>query len=100
MVWDVANVKSNHPDKTIHLCQVPIELAEYCVLALTKEGDWGDPYMGVGSTLVPALKHGGRAMGYEKEAKYVAIARQRIADDFNGVLRYRPLGKPVYQPML
>lgn len=99
LVWDVPNVKSNHPEKTIHPCQFPIELVERCVLALTNEGDWVlDPYMGVGSALIAALMHDRRAMGCEKEVAYVEIARQRILDYFNGTLRYRPLGKPVYQP--
>lgn len=99
LVWDIPNVKSNHPEKTIHPCQFPIELVERCVLALTNEGDWVfDPYMGVGSALVAALKHNRRAMGCEKEGAYVEIARRRILDYFNGTLRYRPIGKPVYQP--
>ena len=99
LVWDIPNVKSNHPEKTVHPCQFPIELVERCVLALTNENDWVfDPYMGVGSTLIAAVKHNRRAVGCEKEPEYVEIARQRLLDYFNGTLRYRPLGKPVYQP--
>lgn len=99
LVWDIPNVKANHPEKTIHPCQFPIELVERCVLALTNEGDWVfDPYMGVGSALIAALMHGRRAVGSEKEAEYVHIARQRVMAFFNGTLRYRPIGKPVYQP--
>ncbi len=99
LVWDIPNVKSNHPEKTIHPCQFPIELVERCVLALTNEGDWVfDPYMGVGSTLIAAVMHDRRAMGCEKEIPYVEIARQRLINYFNGTLRYRPIGKPVYQP--
>ena len=99
LVWDIPNVKSNHPEKTIHPCQFPIELVERCVLALTNEGDWVfDPYMGVGSALIAALMHDRRAMGCERETTYVEIARQRIRDYYDGTLRYRPIGKPVYQP--
>jgi len=36
--------------------------------------------------------------GCEKEILDVEITRQRILDNFNGTLRYRPIGKPVYQP--
>lgn len=97
LVWDIPNVKSNHPEKTIHPCQFPIELVERCVLALTNEGDRVfDPYMGVGSSLVAALMHHRRAMGCERETAYVEIARKRILDYFNGTLRYRSI--PVYQP--
>lgn len=98
-LWDIPNVKANHPEKTIHPCQFPIELVERCVLALTDEGDWVlDPFSGVGSALLAALRHKRRAFGCEKEEEYVHLAKKRIADLYSGKLRYRPLGKPVYQP--
>ena len=97
--WDIPNVKSNHPEKTVHPCQFPIELVERCVLALTREGDWVfDPYMGVGTSLIAALMRNRRAMGSEKEAQYVDIARERLLAYLNGTLRYRPIGQPVYEP--
>jgi len=98
-LWNIPNVKANHPEKTIHPCQFPIELVERCILALTNEGDWVlDPFSGVGSALLAALKNKRRALGCEKEAEYIEIARQRIADLYSGALRYRQLGKPVHQP--
>ncbi len=98
-LWNIPNVKSNHPEKTIHPCQFPVELVERCVLALTNEGDWVfDPYAGVGSSLIAAIKHNRRAMGSEKEAAYIDIARERILAYFNGTLRLRPMGRPVYTP--
>jgi adenine-specific DNA-methyltransferase len=98
-LWDIPNVKSNHPEKTIHPCQYPVELVERCVLALTHEGDWVfDPYAGVGTSLIAAIMHNRRSMGSEKEAAYVEIARGRLRAYFNGTLQTRPIGKPVYQP--
>jgi DNA modification methylase len=98
-LWTIPNVKANHPEKTIHPCQFPIELVERCVLALTAEGDWVlDPFSGVGSALLAALRHNRRGLGCEKEEKYVQVAKDRIADFYGGNLRYRPLGKPVHQP--
>ncbi|MCI0338604.1 MAG: site-specific DNA-methyltransferase [Acidobacteria bacterium] len=98
-LWEIPNVKANHPEKTIHPCQFPIELVERCVLALTNEGDWVvDPFAGVGSALLAALRHHRRAIGCEQEEKYVEIAKQRITDLYSGKLRYRQLGKPIYQP--
>lgn len=98
-VWEIPNVKSNHPEKTVHPCQFPIELVERCVLALTHEDDWVlDPFMGVGSALLAALRQGRRALGCEREPQYVEIARQRVSALQSGTLRYRPLGKPVHQP--
>jgi DNA modification methylase len=98
-LWNIPNVKANHPEKTIHPCQFPIELVERCVLALTNEDDWLlDPFSGVGSAMLAALKNDRRAMGCEREVAYVAIAKERIKDLYAGMLRYRQLGKPVYQP--
>jgi adenine-specific DNA-methyltransferase len=98
-LWEIPNVKSNHPEKTIHPCQFPIELVERCVLALTNEGDLVlDPFSGVGSALLAALRHGRRAMGCDKEAAYIEEAKRRIHMLYDGTLPYRPLGKPVYQP--
>jgi len=98
-VWNIPNVKSNHPEKTIHPCQFPIELVERFVIALTNEDDWVlDPYCGVGSAMIAGLKHNRRAMGCDKEATYIDIARERITDLYSGMLRMRPLGKQVYIP--
>ncbi|MEM0493520.1 MAG: site-specific DNA-methyltransferase [Candidatus Thermoplasmatota archaeon] len=98
-IWDIPNVKSNHPEKTIHPCQFPVELVERCVLALTNKNDWIlDPYSGVGSALIAGIKHGRRVIGVDKEPEYIKITKQRINDFSFGKLKMRPLGKPVYQP--
>ena len=98
-LWEIPNVKANHPEKTLHPCQFPIELVERCVLALTNENDLVlDPFSGVGSVLLAALRHGRRATGCEKELQYVEIAKQRIIDLNAGKLGYRALGKPIHQP--
>lgn len=98
-IWDIPNVKSNHPEKTIHPCQFPVELVERCVLALTDENDWVlDPYCGVGSALIAGVKHDRRVLGCDKETAYVDVARERLSAFLNGLLRTRPLGKPVYVP--
>lgn len=96
-IWDIPNVKSNHVEKTIHPCQFPVELVERCVLALTNPGDWIlDPYAGVGSSLVAALKNGRKAVGIEKNAGYVKIAQARINALEQGKLKVRPMTQPVY----
>ncbi len=98
-LWDIPNVKANHPEKTSHPCQYPIELIERCLLALTNEDDWIlDPYCGVGSALLAALKNNRKAAGIDKETEYISIAKQRIEDFYNGRLKIRPMGKPVYEP--
>lgn len=98
-IWEIPNVKSNHPEKTIHPCQFPIELVQRCVLALTNEGDLVyDPFMGVGSALIGAIMHKRRALGMELDEKYIKIAKERINTFLSGGLKVRPLGKPVYIP--
>ena len=98
-LWEIPNVKANHPEKTLHPCQFPIELVERCVLAFTNPDDWVvDPFSGVGSALLAALRHDRRVFGCDREIEYVQIAHKRIGQLYDGTLPYRQLGKPVYQP--
>ena len=98
-VWIFPNVKNNHPEKTIHPCQFPVELAERLVLSMTDPGDTVlDPYMGVGSAIIAALKHGRPALGCDIVPEYVAIAPNRVQLLHAGRLPTRPMGKPVYDP--
>lgn len=100
-VWVFPNVKSNHVEKTIHPCQFPVELVERLVLSLTKPNDVVfDPYMGVGSSIIAALKHGRAGYGCDTEEDYVNIAWDRVNSLRAGTLRTRPMGKPVYDPSL
>lgn len=100
-VWMFPNVKSNHPEKTTHPCQFPVELVERLVLSMTDEGDSVfDPYMGVGSAIVAALKHGRRGYGCDVVEEYVDTARKRIKALDAGTLRTRPMNKPIYDPSL
>lgn len=98
-MWNIPNVKSNHPEKTQHPCQFPIELVERCILALTNEESWIlDPYAGVGSTVIASIKNNRNAIGIEKEKEYCDIAKQRIIDFNEGKLKIRPINKPIHKP--
>ncbi len=98
-LWIVPNVKSNHVEKTIHPCQFPVELIERLVLSLTKLGNWVfDPFAGVGTTMIAAVRHGRRGAGAEIMPKYVKVARDRLRSDFAGTLQTRPMSRPVYDP--
>lgn len=98
-LWNIPNVKANHPEKTEHPCQFPIELVERCVLALTNESSWIlDPFAGVGSTVLGAIKNNRNAIGIEKEKKYCNIANKRISALQDGSLRIRPINKPIHVP--
>jgi site-specific DNA-methyltransferase (adenine-specific)/adenine-specific DNA-methyltransferase len=98
-LWDIPNVKSNHPEKTEHPCQYPVELVERCVLAFTGEDDYVlDPYCGVGSALIGGLRHHRRVIGCDRESAYTQIAQERIAAFYAGKLKIRPMGRAVHQP--
>jgi adenine-specific DNA-methyltransferase len=98
-VWIFPNVKNNHVEKTVHPCQFPVELVERLVLALTDPGqNVLDPYMGVGSTVVAAVKHGRVGYGADNVPEYVDIAWERISALRAGTLRTRPMDRPVYDP--
>jgi adenine-specific DNA-methyltransferase len=98
-VWIFPNVKNNHVEKTEHPCQFPVELIERLVLSLTKPGDRVfDPYMGVGTTVIGAVKHGRYGMGCDVVSEYVNIAWERLHLLKSGLLRTRPMDRPVYDP--
>lgn len=98
-VWDIPNVKANHPEKTEHPCQFPVELVQRCILALSEEGDLVlDPFLGVGSAAIAALMHNRRFVGFECDTNYLATVKRRVAELKAGTLKLRPLGRPIHQP--
>lgn len=98
-LWNIPNVKSNHPEKTSHPCQYPIELVERCVLALTDEKSWVlDPFNGVGSAVIAALKNDRNAIGIDRDKEYCRLAEKRIKDLKEGLLKMRPINKPIHNP--
>jgi DNA modification methylase len=98
-LWNIPNVKSNHPEKTEHPCQYPVELVERCILALTNKDSWVlDPYVGVGSTILAAIKNERNSIGIEKEKKYIDVANKRVQDLKEGRLKLRPINKPIHKP--
>jgi len=46
--------------------------------------------------LIAGLRYNRRVIGCDRESNYIQIAKERISGFFNGTLRIRPLGKPVY----
>jgi adenine-specific DNA-methyltransferase len=99
--WVIPNVKWNHVEKTEHPCQFPVELIERLVLSMTNPGDAVfDPYMGVGSSVIAAIKHNRWGYGCDNVQQYVDITWERIRELRSGTLRTRPMYKPVYDPRL
>lgn len=78
-VWDISNVKSNHPEKTKHPCQYPIDLVNRLILSLSNPGDVVmDPFVGSGTTPKSAMLKGRNFIAIEKELDYVEISKERI----------------------
>ncbi len=100
-VWIIPNVKWNHIEKTTHPCQFPVGLIEPLVLSMTNEHDAVfDPYLGVGSTVVAAMKNDRLGFGCDTSEEYVTIARERVQMLMDGLLKTRPMDKPIYDPTL
>ena len=98
-VWEIPNVKSNHIEKTEHPCQFPIALVERLVLALTnKNNTVFDPFMGVASAGIAAMKNNRKFIGVELDKNFFKIGKKRAQDFNEGKLRLRPLDKPIYEP--
>jgi len=98
-LWVIPNVKSNHVEKTDHPCQFPVELVERLVLSLTQKDDWVfDPFLGTGTSVIAALRHGRRGAGAEVVPKYIKIAHDRINQAVAGTLPVRPMSRPVFDP--
>ncbi len=100
-LWIIPNVKSNHVEKTDHPCQFPVELVERLVLSMTNSGDVIlDPYMGVGTSIIAAIKHGRHGYGCDTNKYYFDIAWDRVLQYRSGTLKTRPMNRPIYDPSL
>lgn len=98
-IWDLPNVKANHPEQTIHPCQFPNELAERFILALTTPGDLVlDPFVGAGTTAVAAIKSGRKVVAIDRCREYIELTKVRVAELRKGTLRIRKSGMPTTKP--
>jgi site-specific DNA-methyltransferase (adenine-specific) len=76
-IWDIP---SESAQRARHPAPFPVGLPLRLINLYTYEGDLVlDPFMGSGTTLVAAIKRGRRPVGYDLEAEYVDIARERVA---------------------
>jgi adenine-specific DNA-methyltransferase len=98
-VWELPNVKANHPELTTHPCQFPNELAERCILAFTNPGDLVfDPFAGAGTTVIAALGANRRALAVDRSAEYIALTHNRVRLFLDGNLPLRRSGSDIYEP--
>jgi site-specific DNA-methyltransferase (adenine-specific) len=81
-VWtDIHRVKHNkYRDE--HPCQLPIHLMERIILMSTEEGNIVlDPFNGTGTTAIAAKRLGRKYIGFELDAQYVEITKQKLAQE-------------------
>lgn len=74
-VWYIDSVRRNDD----HEAKFPLKLAERVVQLYSEVDDIVlDPFMGSGTTAIAAVNHGRQYLGFEKEEKYVNLARRNI----------------------
>jgi DNA modification methylase len=78
-VWDIAPV----PPKTVeHPAPFPEDLPHRLIRMFTRHHDCVlDPFNGAGATTKAAIDLGRRAVGFDLESKYIAVAERRIKSD-------------------
>jgi DNA modification methylase len=77
---DVWQIPPESAKRVQHPAPFPVELPERLILLNTFEDDLVlDPFMGSGSTLVAAARHGRRYVGYDLDPAYCEIAERRVA---------------------
>lgn len=95
-IWNIPNVKHNHPEKTIHPCSFPIELVERCILVASNEKDIiFDPFCGVGSSIIAAVKNKRYGIGCDINKEYCNVAKNRLKFLKEGALSFRPINRKI-----
>lgn len=79
-------------DNPKHPTQKPVKLLKHLIKIASKEGDIVlDPFMGVGSTGVAALKMNRRFIGIEIERDYFEAAKKRLQQSQNTLFDNTPV---------
>ena len=76
-----AKVSPSERDGSTHPTMKPVSLMRWLVRLVTQpRGLVLDPFLGSGTTALACLAEGRRCLGIEREAEYIAIARQRLTE--------------------
>lgn len=76
--WNINIVKNTSAEKTVHPCQMPLQVMKNIIGVLPKEYIIIDPFMGSGTTGVAAVELGRDFIGIELDPMYFDVAKQRI----------------------
>lgn len=78
-VWDI---RPESARRVGHPAPFPVELPQRLIELYTFRGDLVlDPFLGSGTTAVAAVRTGRRYVGYDTDPSYIAIAKQRVAEE-------------------
>ena len=81
-LWRIPSLKGTSKEKCGHPSQKPIALIERVILSSSDAGDLVvDPFLGSGTTALVAERNGRRWLGIECDAKYCALAGERLRGD-------------------
>jgi DNA modification methylase len=84
-VFTCDSFRHGQPGKVDHPTQKPLAVIEPLLLASTRPNDIvTDPFCGSGTTGVACLRLGRRFIGIEKDERYAALARERLAAESQG----------------
>ena len=78
--WNINIVKNTSAEKTVHPCQMPLQVMKNIIGILPKEYTIIDPFMGSGTTGVAAVELGRDFIGIELDPMYYDVAKERIFD--------------------
>jgi len=79
---DLWQIPAESARRVGHPAPFPVELPRRLIELYTYRDDLVlDPFLGAGSSAVAALRAGRRFAGYDLDPGYVALARQRLADE-------------------
>lgn len=76
--WNINIVKNTSKEKTVHPCQMPLQVIKNIIGILPKEYTIVDPFMGSGTTGVASVELGRDFIGIELDPIYFDVAKQRI----------------------
>ena len=82
-VWDIPPASAT---RIGHPAPFPVELPKRLIELYTYRGDLVlDPFMGAGTTAVAAVRTDRRYIGFDTDAAYIELARQRLDDEQQGL---------------
>lgn len=76
--WNVNQVKNISKQKTLHPCQMPLEVMKNIIGLLPQDALIFDPFMGSGTTAIACIELGYDFIGIEIDKDYYDIAKDRI----------------------